>query len=298
MLRAEGHFAWTSHEARTQDGGWFGRAGGAALPGVASPDVPKRAALHRCTRRRRRRSSGRKPAFTGDFPDGDRDITEIFDHAVERHLDCCGGWSGASATGLPDPDPGPAAAYRRAIAQANTEARLLPAPPHQPYPDPWAAPQQPAPPPPAPRDTGPMQRLPRITRVQARPRPGRAPDAAIFIWSALLAKHIMLCGVCLRSRYADPIAATMPFAFESLRQSARASGWRLDTFTRWACPACQQTPAYHSPRPVIQWDPDAINAAMAGDGQAEFRHRAAAEWDLITAAAAAANHGKHAAVTP
>jgi hypothetical protein len=250
----------------------------------------------------RRRRAARKPSFAGDFPDDSRDITEI--------LGPPGTWSGASATGLPDPGPGPAAAYRRAIAQANTEARLLPAPPYQPYPDPWAAPQQPAaPPPPAPRDTGPMQRLPRITRVRERQRPQRTPDAAIFIWSALLAQHIMLCGVCLRSRYADPITGGMPFAFESLRQSARASGWRLDTFTRWACPACQQTPAYHSPRPVVHqvytvhWSraeskPDREYAEWVARVGVECAAVAAAEWDLIAAAAAAANHGKHAAVTP
>lgn len=313
--------------------------------------------------RRRRNPDGRKPAFLDDFPDDDRAVTEI--------LGPPGTWGGASSIGLPDPDPGPAETYRRAIAQANTEARLLPAPPPSrsldeiaadihalpktsrhlgelqaewtarlregmddaervgryyplypprapaiappPGPDPRPAPQQPAPPPPpGPRDTGPMQRLPRITRVRERPRPSRTPDEAIFIWSGLLAQHIMLCGVCLRSRYADPIAAQMPFAFESLRQSAWVSGWRLDTFTRWACPACQQTPAYHSPRPVTHSHPElrrlrkagkpvnepVARAVLGNDPYGEFAARAAAEWDLVAAAAAAANHGKHAAVTP
>jgi hypothetical protein len=104
----------------------------------------------------------------------------------------------------------------------------------------------------------------------------------------------------------------MPFAFESLRQSARAAGWRLDTFTRWACPACQQTPAYHSPRPVAHSHPELRRLRKAGkpvsqpvaravldsDPYGQAAAQAAAEWDLIAAAAAAANHGKHAAVTP
>lgn len=269
--------------------------------------------------RGRRSRPGRKPAFAGDFPDDDRDITEI--------LGPPGGWSGASGAGLPDggafPDPDPAGTYRRAIAQANDEAGPFAAGLRQasatireataeaetaqqrtrtrrplPAPAPAAPALQDTPAPAGPRETGPMQRLPRITRVRERPRPQRPPDAAIFIWSGLLAQHIMLCGVCLRSRYADPVTAHMPFAFESLRQSAWVSGWRLDAFTRWACPACQQAPAYHSPRPVIQWDPDALDAAAAGDEHAEFWHRAAAEWQLIAAAAAAANHGRHAAVTP
>jgi hypothetical protein len=105
----------------------------------------------------------------------------------------------------------------------------------------------------------------------------------------------MLCGVCLRSRYADPIAGTMPFTFEALRVSAHVSGWRPDAFTRWACPACQLTPAYWSPRQVTQWDGDALDAYMTGDVRGEFWHRARAEHDLINDVAAGVKHGRHAA---
>lgn len=152
-----------------------------------------------------------------------------------------------------------------------------------------------------PRDTGPQQRLPRISRVTERPRPVRPADAALFAWSALIGQHVMLCGTCppdRRSRYADPIAAHMPFTFEALRVSAHVSGWRLDAFARWACPACQATPHYRAPYGVIQWDPDAAEAYLAGDRNGERAHRAAAELDLIRDVASRAGRGRHTAVTP
>lgn len=148
----------------------------------------------------------------------------------------------------------------------------------------------------SPRDTGPMQRMPRITRIRQQPRPDRPYDAAIFIWSDLIEQFIMLCGTCppkRRSRYADPIAATMPHGFEALRQSAYVMGWRLDAFARWACPACQAGPHYRAPYPVIHWDPDAAEAYLAGDEQGERRYRAQAELDLARDVASNAGNGRH-----
>src|SRR5206468_941208 len=122
---------------------------------------------------------------------------------------------------------------------------------------------------------------------------------AIFTWSGLLGQHIMLCGVCppqRRERYADPAAAHMPFAFESLRASAYVSGWRLDAFTRWACPACQDTARYHTPRPVAHYHPEVRRRKLAGQdvpASAETTAGAIIEHDLILDVAAA-RYGRHA----
>ena len=149
-------------------------------------------------------------------------------------------------------------------------------------------------------DTGPMRRMPNLRALQLRERPARPADAFIPVWSPVLGQFIMLCGTCppeRRSRYADPMAGHMPPEFEALRVSAYVSGWRLDAFARWACPACQQTPGYRTPYPVIQWDGDATEAYLAGDGQGERYHRDAAEHDLVRTVAAASRHGRHAEVT-
>jgi len=256
--------------------------------------------------RRHRGRDGRRPAFAGDFGDDGRDITEV----IGRPADWDGStfeWGGASDVGLPDGGAYPAAVspaedYRQAIARANAGpataplARLRVQPP---APDMFPAlPPGPPPPPPAAaqRDTGPQQRLPRYARTAARPRPRRAPDEAIFVWVPSISQHVLLCGMCLWRRHADPITANMPFTFESLRQSAWITGWRTDAFTRWCCPHCQGTRAYWSPRQVIQWDGDALDAYLAGDAHAESWHRARAERHLICDVADA-SHGRHAAVT-
>lgn len=279
---------------------------------------------------RRHRQDGRAPAFAGDFTDDGRDITEV----IGRPADWDGStyqWGGASDIGLPGGDMPPAASaaedFRRTVTRANaappaaTPARLR-AQPRGPdmFPALPAAAQH------EPRDTGPQQRLPRYSRTAARPRPQRAPDCAIFVWVPSISQHVLLCGMCLWRRHADPITASMPFTFESLRQSAYVTGWRTDAFTRWCCPHCQGTPAYHSPRQVIQWDPDAAEAYLAhlaGDPRGrkaprygiypasdysefaewyervgpEVAFRAAAELDLIGDVAAGVKHGRHAAVT-
>ena len=202
-----------------------------------------------------------QPEFRGDFPAADRDP-----------------WDGATFEMPAAPDTQP-------LDRLRAQPRFTPADP-QPQHDP--------------RDTGPMQRMPRLSRVQQRPRPARPYDAAIFAWSALIEQHVMLCGTCppeRRSRFADPIAWSMPFGFEALRVSAYVMGWRLDAFARWACPACQGTPEYRTPYGVIQWDPDAADAYLGHDRQGEARHRAAAELDLIldVAAAVSPGPGRHAA---
>lgn len=148
-----------------------------------------------------------------------------------------------------------------------------------------------------PRDTGPMQRMPRIRRVQERPRPVRPADAFIPAWSKLLQQFIMLCGVCpaeRRNRYADPTTAHMPFTFEALRVSAYQAGWRLDAFAQWACPACQQTPAYHAPYPLVHYDTAAAQAYLAGDTRGERKYRDGAEHDLILDVHRAARRYRHA----
>lgn len=278
--------------------------------------------------RRHRSSDGRRPAFAGDFTDDGRDITEVIaDYDGSTYE-----WGGASNVGLPDGalfqrPPYPPYPYQTRppgpdmfpALHSRPGDPLPPIPPHTYDPDSHqhgrpctfcgegpdhplhtaGTPDPPPPPPPAqhePRDTGPQQRLPRYSRTAARPRPQRAPDCAIFVWVPSISQHVLLCGMCLWRRHADPITASMPFTFESLRQSAYVTGWRTDAFTRWCCPHCQGTAAYHSPRQVIQWDGDALDAYLAGDVHAESWHRARAERHLICDVADA-SHGKHAAVT-
>jgi len=186
-----------------------------------------------------------RPEFRGDFPDTGESVTDILDRV--RPADYDGTtviFAGASEPGQPDPAP-----------RAEPVTRYQPAPVAFPVLHD------------TPRDTGPFQRLPRIARVAQRPRPQRPADAAIFTWSALISQHIMLCGTCppgRRSRHADPTAAAMPFTFEALRVSAHDAGWRLDAFGRWACRACQDTPAYWSPRPVTHFHPEIGRRRHAG----------------------------------
>ena len=145
-------------------------------------------------------------------------------------------------------------------------------------------------------DTGPMRHMPKLRALQQRERPVRPADAAIFHWSDLIGQHIMLCGTCppeRRSRFSDPMAGHMPHGFEALRVSAYVSGWRLDAFARWACPACQMTDRYRAPYGVILWDPDAAGAYLRGLAQDEQEYRQAAEHDLIRDVADAAGTGRH-----
>jgi hypothetical protein len=198
-------------------------------------------------RRRSRPRGAAGLALAGDIPATSEADTEQWLSQI-RPADYDGStviFTGASEPGQPDPAP-----------RAEPTARYQPAPAAFP-----ALHDTP------PRDTGPLQRLPRIARVAQRPRPQRPADAAIFTWSTLISQHIMLCGTCpprRRSRHADPTAATMPFTFEALRDSAYDAGWRLDAFGRWACKACQDTPAYWSPRPVTHFHPEVGRRRHAG----------------------------------
>lgn len=230
-------------------------------------------------------------ALAGDFPDTGETISELIAAAAPADYDAATiTFGGVSGAGLERPfEPYPAPVPPR------------PQPPAPPQPDPddvyvrateSAKPRPPARPgaQPDPRDTGPLQRLPRMTRMRERPRPQRAPDLGIFVWSNLIHQHIMLCFVCpeeRRSRYADPIAMAMPLPFESLRQSAYIMGWRLDAVGRWACPACRDSSRYHPPAPVTVYHPGTLQARgrtiTSDDGtplDAETMLRGAAAHDL------------------
>jgi hypothetical protein len=251
----------------------------------------------------RRRSRERKLALAGDFPDTGETVTELIAKVEPPSYDSTIPFAGASAGTMPPAEAHREAGLQQAVEMAGpewelevneaghptgnlvkpgTRLRALPPPP-------------PVPPQPhyTPRDTGPM---PKLSRYAARPRPQRVADGAIFIWSKILGQHIMVCGVCppeRRSRFADPIAGHMPFAFEALRVSAWTAGWRIDAFDRWGCPACQMTPAWHARYTVSLWAEGAGWSRLHRDPDAEWGAVAIAEHALIRDVAAAANHGRH-----
>lgn len=210
--------------------------------------------------RRHRSRDGRKPVPGGGYPDDDLSITEVIAAVAPE-------WDGATF-GLPVPaapfsSTQPLALLRARPGYAPPAPDMFPALP----PDPPAAP-------PGPRETGPQQRLPRMTRVRERPRPQRPADGAIFAWVPSTGQHVLLCGICLWRRHADPDAASMPFGFETLRESAAAAGWRLDAFARWACPACQATARYHAPHAVTHSHPVLRRRHRAGQAASEAEAQA------------------------
>jgi hypothetical protein len=266
---------------------------------------------------RSRRRQERKLALRGDFPDTGKSITELIRDVEPASYDSTIPFRGASAGTMPPAEAHREAGLRQAVEMTDPEwelevneaghptgnlvkpgTRLRALPPHPPVPP---RPHY------APRDTGPM---PKLSRYAARPRPQRPADDAIFIYSKLLQQHIMKCGqahfvagdnpdgsddtwrLCQR-RYADPIAGTLPFAFEALRVSAWTSGWRLDAFDRWGCPACQMTPAWHARYTVTLWAEGAGWARLHHDPDAEWGAIAIAEQDLIRDVADAAKQGRH-----
>ncbi len=230
--------------------------------------------------RRHRSRDSRKPAFSGGFPDRSRDITEVFPRD---------GWDGATF-GLPVPAPSGRDTQPLALLRAQPGYRPpAPAPDagvpggacdawgldfgqeggratRQPYPDPPA--------PPGPRDTGPQQRLPRMTRVRERARPQRPADCAIFVWVPSTSQHVLLCSMCLWRRHADSAAGGKPFGFEALRDSAAAAGWRTDAFSGWCCPACQDTARYHAPRAVTHSHPVLRRRHKTGQAASEAEAQA------------------------
>jgi hypothetical protein len=207
----------------------------------------------------------------------DTDITEYLGQLTTASYDGTT-WEGASDIGQPATEP---------LARYRGQA---------PAPDMFPAL------PPGPRDTGPQQRLPRLSRTAARPRPRRDPrEMFIPVWVPTLGRHVLLCGMCRWRRHDDPAIAGLPFGiFDALRDSARDAGWALDLFLRWCCPACQDTPAYWSPRQPAHYHPEVRRRKLAGQDvppSAEATATAIIEHDLIVDVHDAARRYRHAAVT-
>ena len=268
--------------------------------------------------RRHRSRDGRKPVPGGGYPDDGLSITEVI-AAVRPE------WDGATF-GLPVPAPPVQDTQPLALLRAQPGYRPpAPAPdagiPGGAY-DAWGldfgqegghaqspAARQPPPalppgPPAAaagPRDTGPQQRLPRLSRTAARPRQVHGPgEMFIPVWVPTLGRHVLLCGMCRWRRHDDPAIACIPAGiFDALRDSARTAGWVLDSFGRWCCPACKDTPAYWSPRQLACYHPEVRRRKLAGQdvpASAEATAGAIIEHDLIRDVAAA-RHGRHAGGT-
>jgi len=249
-------------------------------------------------RRPHRRQDGRTPAFPGDFPDDDRDMTQILGpHRGTVYDGARFEWGGASSIGLPDSDTPPASPaddYRQAIAQANTEAEILArARARRPAPDMFPA-LPPGPPP-----------------VTVRHDPPAAPVGYEIIGRET-AKGWPRLGE-LRCDYPAALAETpipcdsvhrdgTALSFRDLRRSAQAAGWHMDRLGQWACPrCCQASPEYRGLYPVTVYDPLAAEAHLTGDPRGENRERARAELALRdrTLDHHEASHvlGRHAAAT-
>jgi hypothetical protein len=233
------------------------------------------------SRFRRRSQAGREPAFDGDFGGSD-DATEHL-HAIRPAT-----WDGttitfggASGAGLP---PGqvytgadPAARVRQAIEMTALAER------------------GPAVTPPA---------IPRALpladdKIARSMTPGWAH---LFEVRCAYPATAHATPIPCDSTHRDDTARS----FRALRQSAQAAGWHLDTFGRWACPACcQDSPEYRTLYPLIIWEPDAAEAAQAAaqalqNGldparalHAEFWFRAVGEHDLFRSVRDAARRGRH-----
>jgi hypothetical protein len=214
-------------------------------------------------------------------------------------------WEGASDVGLPGGEPARPAAAGEAGRDTIPLDRVRELGYQAWHQRPAAAPAAPAPDmfpalPPGTRDTGPQQRLPRLSRTAARPRPRRDPgEMFIPVWVPALGRHVLLCGMCRWRRHDDPAIAGLPFGiFDALRDSALAAGWVLDLFLRWCCPACAGTPAYWSPRPVAHYHPEVRRRKLAGQDvppSAEATAAAIIEHDLIVDVHDAARRYRHAA---
>ena len=225
--------------------------------------------------RRHRSADGRRPVLDGDFPDGDRDITETLQAVRPASWDGTTiTFGGASAVGLPPhqvyQDAGTAAALRQAIeltAMAERGPGPTPAkldgctctPPsasgaHKP-PCPWSMQQAGAPP----------------ARLRALPPPGQHDDDKIARDMARGWPHLFEVRCAYPAAASDtpiPCGAVhrdgTALSFRALRTSAWAAGWHLDALGRWACPGCcQESPGYRTPYPVTVWAEDA--AARRGE---------------------------------
>src|SRR4029077_19430783 len=99
----------------------------------------------------------------------------------------------------------------------------------------------------------------------------RAAMAGRAVIGDQLRMPVMWCemGSCI-SWHADPAA----LGEADPRARAIGAGWRIDAFSRLACPKCQQTdPGFWATSPVVPWDrytavARAARAAGRGDGTA------------------------------
>ncbi|MGD0927165.1 MAG: hypothetical protein ABR926_18455 [Streptosporangiaceae bacterium] len=132
---------------------------------------------------------------------------------------------GAAPPGRPAvPAPAAIPGQRRALGQA-TDA-------------PWASA-------PAPADAG-----PRVTSIPV-PAGAAAPVTVRAAIGDELRRPIMWCEMASCINYhADPSALGEADA----RARAIRAGWRIDAVGRLACPQCQQTTSFWTPRPVVPWD--------------------------------------------
>ena len=111
--------------------------------------------------------------------------------------------------------------------------------------------------------------------VTSTPAPARAaaPVTARAAIGDELRRPIMWCEMAPCINYhADPSALGEADA----RARAVGAGWRIDAVGRLACPQCQQTASFWTPRPVVPWDRAtalvmttlaAVRAGLAGSRQ-------------------------------
>jgi hypothetical protein len=94
-------------------------------------------------------------------------------------------------------------------------------------------------------DTAP---LPAVTPDPPEPAwtsgPEPDPDTAMITLTGEADRFALACGFWCRELHRNPAAITRPDLFGALRDSAYAAGWRVDLLGRWACPACQNKPAF------------------------------------------------------
>ena len=89
-----------------------------------------------------------------------------------------------------------------------------------------------------------------VTSVPAQAR-AAAPVTARAAIGDELRRPIMWCEMASCINYhADPSALGEADA----RARAVRAGWRIDAVGRLACPQCQQTTSFWTPRPVVPWD--------------------------------------------
>ena len=233
------------------------------------------------------------PAFSGDFP-GDESITEILERVRPADYDgTTYRFTGASGAGLPPDEvydtsydaggwePDPAAGLRQAIELTAMAERGPATPPTRLR----ALPPAPAPAPAAQPAPAVLHDDDKIARHLAHGWPHLFEVRCAY--PAASHDTPIPCG----SVHRDGTA----LSFRGLRASAWAAGWHLDALGRLACPrCCQDSPEYRTLYPVTVWDPDARDARLARDPDAERDARAAAEHDLFRDVRDTARHGRHA----